>query len=734
MRFCGWFRGWFAVWLVAWGVLGDVPGFAAEEAATWSFGVSQRATFPGAATVSGERIVVNLSALPKGAKVFRAVLRCQREGRYRDAVFVVAEDRPEEVLPLLPPRFSSLDATAPVSRAIESDAGQVAFVVKAFSGWKRESTRLDVSFRGGNARNDIPAATALRARHRRGQTLLTWKEPDPPTTEENLTVRRSRELRGKMDEPRETRYRIYRSPDPIASDSIANAELVDEVPPLTCWNDEFYGVSPKPDAVALRYVVEEGKGPVPPATGIYAHNPGKPGRAYYAVATAINGEEDLTALSGGNTLTNPVSETVGAGDPVLQRVEKPESFLYFENPTLYYFVRWEAPPQSNLPSQPFDYLVGIPPNLAQPAPLGVHLHCWGGSLNGGYMWWYKAREGGILVASNQIPYDWWVAYHEALGTWKAWDRGVTRDYTVKRLLSFVDWVGTRWQVDDSRLFVTGASMGGSGAGMIGVRYPERFAFSLSSVGVHNAANSPQFTGSYEGVCGSVKSRPLHESGMATFDYLNNAYLLRRNPERDIPFISFTNGKNDSGIGWPQAADFARALQETRQPHLFTWGQGGHGQRVYVPTPSGGGDNATPIVDVRLGQSLPAFTRCSLDDNIGNGDPADGDPEGQLNLYLRWETSSVVEEADRYEITVYLIESAPKSECTVDLTPRRCRRFKPVPGTRLKWSNSPKSRSAPGKDSETEIQPGEVRADKWGLATLEHVRVSKAGSRIEITGR
>lgn len=683
-------------------------------------------------TVSGNTIVVDISALPEKVEVFRAVLCCRREGRQLDGVVVVAADRPDEPLPLRPPRFASLDATKPLRRAVAKKVDKVEFQVKAFSGWRRETTRLDVSFLGGKAKNDLPAPTVLRARHHNGQTFLTWQECDPPTKRENLTVLELRDLRRKLDEDREVRYRIYRSEKPISAATIAEAELVDEVPPLTCWNGDFYGVSPKPEDAALRYVVEDGKDAVPPGTGIYAHNPAKAGKAYYAVTLTVNGEEDLTSFSKGNALTSPLQETVGPGDPILQRIEKPKTFQYFENPTLHYYVRWEAPPRSNLPSRPFDYLVGIPPNLARPAPLGLHLHCWGGNLNGGYIWWYKAREGAILVASNQIPYDWWVAYHEARETWKAWDEGVTRDYTVKRLLSFVDWVGTKWDVDRTRVFVTGASMGGSGASMIALRYPERFAYALSSVGVHNAGNSPQFTGSYEGVCGPAESRLPHESGMATFDYLNNTYLLRQNPKRDVPFISFTNGKNDGAIGWPQAAEFARTLQETRQPHLFTWGQSGHGHRVHVPTPTGGGDNATPILDAQLGQNVPAFTECSLDDSPGNGDPADGDSEGQLNLYLRWETDTLVEDANRYEVTVYLIEDSPKEECRVDLTPRRCRKFKPAPGTKFKWVNSRRGSGETTAGTGRDLQSGEATTDGWGLVTLRGVRVSKAGSRIKIT--
>lgn len=717
------------------GCLLPVPSVpAANGAATWSFAAGDRATFPETITVSDGRIVADLSALPKGARVFRAVLRCQREERRRDKVVVVAANSPEKTIPLLAPRFASLDATAAVSQAIEAGERKLEFVVKRFSGWKPETLRLDVSFIGGKPKNQIPGPTDLRARHRDGQTLLTWREANSPVQDEELTIRSFRDIRAKMDQTAEVRYRIYRYSEPISAATISRAELVDEVPPLTCWNDEFYGLSPDANAPALRYAVEDGQGPVGPGTGICAHNPGSAGKSHYAVTLAINGEEDLSVFSGVNSLMAPLDETAGPGCPVLQRIEKPETFLYFDNPTLYYFVRWEAPPRSNLPSRPFDYLVGIPPNLPKPAPLGLHLHCWGANLNGGYIWWYKAREGAILVASNQIPYDWWMAYHEALGTWSVWDEGVTRDFTVKRLLSFVDWVASRWEVDEARVFVTGASMGGAGASMIALRYPERFSFALSSVGIHDAARSPQFTGSYEGVCGEVGSPILHEGGMPTFDYLNNAHLLRQDPKRDAPFISFTNGKNDGAIGWPQAADFVKALQETRQPHLFTWGQGGHGQRVYVPTPTGGGDNATPILDVRSNHSAPAFTQCSLDDDIGDGDPADGDPEGQINLYLRWETDSLVDEEGRYEITAYLIESAPQSKCTVNITPRRCQRFKPAPGAKLAWTNSPRRLAASGTGPQDNVQTGNATADKWGLVTLERVKVSKAGNRIRIVQR
>ena len=110
----------------------------------------------------------------------------------------------------------------------------------------------------------------------------------------------------------------------------------------------------------------------------------------------------------------------------------------------------------------------------------------------------------------------------------------------------------------------------------------------------------------------------------------------------------------------------------------------------------------------------------------------GTAVGYGRMGISRQTDTLLEKADRYEITVYLIRSAPKDECTVNITLRRCRTFKPMPGTKLKWTNSRKSGSAVGGDARREIQSGEVTADKWGLVTLEQVKVTKAGNRIKIT--
>lgn len=565
-------------------------------------------------------------------------------------------------------------------------------------------------------------ASQLQARHAAGQTFLTWAETDSNAATASISMVEIKKIQGEL-EAQKIRYRVYRSGQRIAS--VDGMTPIAEVRPLGCWNLEYYGGDVRPEHRTLRYVVQEGQDPLAPGTGLSVHNPPEAGQAYYAVTRVVNGKENRS-LDQGNALATPVRETVGQGVPVLQRVERPKEFTYVSGgPTLHYFVRWDSPPNCAVEGKPYDYLVAVPPKPAKPAPVGIHLHCWGGSLNGGYGWWYNAEKGHLLLASNQVPYDWWTGYHQRYWNGprdkQAWQDGVVRPYTPRRLFSFLDWMTTQWEIDLARTHVAGSSMGGSGAPMMAIRSPERIAWAISWVGVHIPAKSPQFKGSYANVHGEPEWGVKFEDGTPIWDYFNDAWYLRQHPDKEIGLITFSNGKNDGAIGWPQAVEFYRALQETHRPHIFVWGQSGHGERARMPITL---EERVMPIDLRTDQSQPAFTRCSLDDPPGDGRPEDGAREGQVNLYLFWETKDLVDRADRWEMTVGLIAKAPRGECSVDLTPRRVQQFKPRPGETVKWIN----RSADGQV----VQSGEAKADALGLVTLEQIRVSKGKNRVQVS--
>jgi hypothetical protein len=263
-------------------------------------------------------------------------------------------------------------------------------------------------------------------------------------------------------------------------------------------------------------------------------------------------------------------------------------------------------------------------------------------------------------------------------------------------------------------------MGGSGALMMAIRHPERIAWAIGWVAVHRPIDSPQFRSAYQGFYGDPSWGVRFEDGTPVWEYFDNVQYLRNHIAQDTAFVTFSNGKNDGAIGWRQAVEFYRALQETRRPHLFRWGQGGHGERARMPLT---GDERTMPLDLRTNQSIPAFTNGTLDNDPGNGDPADGASSGTINGHLYWETETIQDTPEAWQMTVGLTRTAPQDDCTVDLTPRRVQRFKTLPGERVRWTNV-------GVGQEL-LQSGEVTADKWGLVTLPRVIVTKRKSTIRI---
>jgi hypothetical protein len=209
-------------------------------------------------------------------------------------------------------------------------------------------------------------------------------------------------------------------------------------------------------------------------------------------------------------------------------------------------------------------------------------------------------------------------------------------------------------------------------------------------------------------------------GQPAWEQFNLGWYLRQYPERDIPFLVClsSTGKDNghtSEFGWQDDPRGWAALRDARQNFLAFWSWGV--ARNF--------DTCRTIRDMRWDKSVPAFSHCSLDDNPGSGDPADGDPFGQINGYLLWEYETVVEEPDRWEMTVHLTGDCPSESCVVDITPRRLSRFQPEPGQTFRWSNTS---LADGRV----VQSGTATADQGKLLMLKQVVVTKSGNRVTIT--
>jgi pimeloyl-ACP methyl ester carboxylesterase len=747
------------------------PAALAAAVATLTFtSATDQGTYPATVKCDQKTIAADLSALGRQARIVRAVLRPAGDiaGRVRSHEYktpppvIVTAGAEGKPLALLPPRYVSFDATAAVTEGLAAGQDKIVFNVVSLPGFSGSAV-LEVTCTGeAKTKARIPRVTGIRAEHRAGQTFVTFREPDPPVND-TITARAFKELAAKLAKERpRTTFRVYRHTQPITAASIHEARLVDEVGRLTCWNPEQSGHDPADAWKVVRLAVEPEK-PLPPEAGLCVLHPAAPGKAWYAVSVAVDGEEDLSVFDAGNAAASPLEETVGLGEPVLQKVMKVgkggqlDHFCYVREATLYFYTRWEAPPDGNRSDNPLDYIVAVPPKLANPAGVDLHLHGWGGNMFGSGFW-TNALKGWLCVTTNQVPYDWWTGYHECSGTWRSWADGTVHDYTQTRLMSFLDWADGKWKIDRARISVQGGSMGGSGTTNLALRRADRIAFAAGSVGVHVPGNSPQFTSSYIHSYGPLEWRlPFMDGKTAAFDYFNNVWYLKHHAAASMPLVVFSNGKNDGGIGWPQALEFFRAMQETRQPHVFFWGLSGHGQGLKLPgEPADKGDYRVFGMDVRSDRTLPAFTRCSLDEQPGTAtprpkaeyerdraaaqrekeekklqyprpvDPYDGDSIGQANAYFTWETddAQIVDEPRRWGLTLGLISAAPKDACTVDVTPRRCQKFTARPGERLKWSNM----SLAGNRL---AGSGTITVDALGLATLPQVTVTKGKNRLSL---
>jgi hypothetical protein len=221
-----------------------------------------------------------------------------------------------------------------------------------------------------------------------------------------------------------------------------------------------------------------------------------------------------------------------------------------------------------------------------------------------------------------------------------------------------------------------------------------------------------------------------------------ASWVRENPTVELPywvcwpaygaFPDHTLGD----FGFKPWQEFIGAMKETRRAFAAVWMSNGPGLARGVCRDM--------VPQIKLHQSLPAFSNCSLDTSPKADHPKGSyrpgrydddfqrfaDKEGGINLYQRWDPDSIIDEPDTWAVTVWLAASNKQGEfdaladsATMDITPRRCQKFRPKPGERFKWTNETGGR---------EIQSGQATADKWGLVTLKSVKVTKGKNRIRIT--
>jgi hypothetical protein len=731
-------------------------------------------THPGTLKVTqgkmGPRLVFDLSAIPRGATVHHASLYCFTQGDVQPTepaslspvARLGAEGEPVvdrgTSLAIEPPWYRSFDATEAVRRWVKNPETNLGLAVLAFEKLLAPRTLLEVVYEG-EPRGAPEQVKGLRVVHHDGQTFIAWTEaadfrPKPGEIlwvekfSENgdklavgpgdgaygmpnhpaiaLRTLRNLEGLGLRDKPsgfqgikdlkrvREVpaiTYRVYRHNERITAANIHKALRLAEVEPLSGYDKEVYAIHfqgeyldqwEEPASVIPTYCVDKGKA-LAPGEGLYVHTPREDGRGYYAVTAALEGTENLSRVSDANSLVDPVAEKPAVPPPVLQWVQEER---YKKDITEYWYRYWAARPTVNLPSRSFRVAVAVPEKFQPPGPLVI------GSISGAFnvrgdLNMPPSAAITILV-QNQL--DWLPAlfYNEGRGTL----RGMTDckvDYFADRYMSFmINWVMGRYKIDRSK--ISGSLL------QFGLRHPE--IFMRMSFGAYTADYDVRWSPGGPSMPAVLGPKGIKTTrGEDAWKMFSVAEYVNTYADRDIPFLLCISATGkDSGhtseFGWQDDPRGWAGLLKARQPFVAAWSLAPPEELMRAHN------------EMRWDLTIPAFSGCSLDNNPGSGDPADGDYYGCINGWLLWGDKDPVDAKGRWEMTVWVIPSCPEASCTVDITPRHCKEFKPAKGQKFKWTNTPAGSDKP-------IQSGEVTADEHGLVTVPAIRVGKGKNRIAI---
>jgi len=702
------------------------------------------------------RLVFDLSALSPQATIDRAWLNLHKDGAQpRDPIQVraaTAAGQPEgKLLELEAPWYRRFDATEVLRRWVRQEQANLGFAVAPFEGFRPEESSLEILYEG-SPRDVPPQVEGLRAIHHDGQTFLVWTEhaayrPKPDEViwvkrfsergdtladgpgegahgmpnHPAITLRALRRLQGlgvrekpsgfqgikslrRVAELEPVAYRVYRHTERITPENIRQAQWLATVDPLagfdvdvyrTHFKGEYLDQREEPSSPIFTYCPRQGE-PLQPGQALYVHTPRRAGRAFYAVTMAVAGTENLPQLTAGNSLASAVEESPASPLPVLQYIQDD---TYNADPLEYWYRFWAAPPLVNLPSRSYRVGIAVSEKVQGPRPLLVEPI--NDTFNVREAIRVPRRDRIHFAVENPLPWMPELFYNEGRDTL----RGASRckvDYFAERYMDYlIKWLMRKHEVDLSRTV--------GGMLYFGLRHPE--IFPRMSLGSYTATYDYRWAPGDPDHLGPKGIKTVQ--GEDAWDmYSVGGYVLTY-PDRDIPFLFCISATGkDSGhtseFGWQDDPRGWAALRQARAPMVATWSAG-------LPH-----ELARALEEIRWDASLPAFSNCSLDNNPGNGDPADGDYYGQINAWLLWGDQDQVDEPGRWEMAVFLIESCPQDHCTVDVTPRHCRKFKPRAGDRFRWQLAESGRV---------MASGQVAADRWGLVTLVQLPVTKSIRRI-----
>ena len=399
----------FAAGLLLAGALVWGAAFAGEGLVTVRFGEQDTCDIAGVTTVKGSTIRFDVSKLPKGAKVHRALLqmwvvpggRSWGMDRWNDPKFrgfTVWDAAGRDLMLARSHPFTTTayachewDVTRAVRRWLaDPNANKglhVDFPLNTDPAWRRPY--LQVTYEGDNPSRPAQPKN-FKVFYRSGQVFMTWAN----TPYEGAFF--------------DAAYRLYAHTEPITADTLAKARLLGEVHQLSQLNyrrsnvalgkgngsaparppgsvqrgrinfviDEEWQKQPEVAAImkkAPKLARTERKihsGPeLTDDTGLFVWTVDKPEALHFAVTAAIEGNENRRDFGAGNALARPLAVKTATTEPVIQGIYTLTKGGHLHQYREY--VYWEGGEGKfhNTPSTPIFFVHDVPPRWlgAKPA-------------------------------------------------------------------------------------------------------------------------------------------------------------------------------------------------------------------------------------------------------------------------------------------------------------------------------------------------------------------------------
>ena len=549
-----------------------------------------------------------------------------------------------------------------------------------------------------------PTVSNIRAIQHDGQTFITWTDAAPGST-------------GKI-----YRYDLYRSTSGPIRD-LTHATVVQR----GIFNNSAQLIGPKPfsqttrqnDTLPMARTENHGAS-LPLWSGLAVYTNSERTAAYYAVVTRdTTGAKQPSAISTGNSLTNPVEEFPSPIAPVLQipstdSARHPDCCSISGTSTLPLWLKLHGsggstPAFGDLQAYWGDSTMGYQDGIQ--SIFSVYEDHFGSAIaKGGSRQLIVAPQDAIWsMDGNSGTETYWFGV-KAVAQFAPDRHPHVYPYTLAKLAFILPWVIQHYHADPNRIYGISESMGGYGQVQWSLRQPNLFAALFMRIPILGTwLHLPSLIDTTPS--GQPRVVPTIDDTLPDGASYNGdtdaAAWISRDCSRNLPYVSWSSGRNDIGLAnhrmWTYAVQMADALKRCHYGFSFIWNNGVH-------------NNVTASLETRLLEqyqtvfarnlSYPAFTNFSLDGSYGNGDITVGDLTGCVNCGWKWH---ILADTQATWSVVFRNEQVTTSART-DVTPRNAQRFKRAARTSVKWSASTG-------------QEGTAVVDSSGLVTITGIELT-----------